>query len=438
MDRRRVASLGVTAALLGCATFGGSACGLLLTHGPPTGYQGMSSFSCTHSNTKPLLDVVWAGLNLAGAAELYASKGFGNLGGHIDVGTLAVYAVSGIVGLNRTGQCRAAEQQWASRHATERTPGQTRLSAAPSGPTAPSDKSPSIAVTQQAAPTVAAPADVAPRPPAAPRATLTPPTVPGVSPPRPVVAPAGGLMVLHNAFRQNSAVLQPTAMADLNPMASAIRASPNSIFEIGGYTSSVGTAERNLQVSQERADAVKAYFVSKGVPASSLTAVGYGAQHPVASNRTADGRAQNMRVEIRRLAAAAPEAPTAAPVVAPAGGLMVLHNAFRQNSAVLLPTAMADLDRIAGGILAAPNWAWEIGGYTSRVGTAARNQEVSQQRADAVKTYLVSKGVPAASMTAVGYGAQHPVASNRTAAGRAQNMRVEIKRLPTAGSRGES
>ena len=46
-----------------------------------------------------------------------------------------------------------------------------------------------------------------------------------------------------------------------------------------------------------------------------------------------------------------------------------------------------------------------------------------------MKTYLVSKGVPAASLTAVGYGSRNPIANNRTAAGRRDNMRVEIKRL---------
>ena len=113
-----------------------------------------------------------------------------------------------------------------------------------------------------------------------------------------------------------------------------------------------------------------------------------------------------------------------------ANATLVLKNVtFRVNRAVLMPAAMTDLDKIAIAIKATPNSKWEIGGYTSSVGQAARNLRLSQQRADAVKSYLIGKGVPAASLTAVGYGAAHPVASNRTAKGRAQNMRVEIKRL---------
>ena len=109
---------------------------------------------------------------------------------------------------------------------------------------------------------------------------------------------------------------------------------------------------------------------------------------------------------------------------------LVLRNVnFAANRAVLLPAAQADLDKVAIAMKLMPTARWEVGGYTSNVGAAARNLRLSQQRADAVKAYLVGRGVSAASLTAVGYGAQHPIASNRTVAGRRQNMRVEIKRL---------
>ena len=133
-----------------------------------------------------------------------------------------------------------------------------------------------------------------------------------------VPASAGAPTVLENAFPQNSAVLRPAAKADLDRIAGAMRAAPGSTWEIAGYTSSVGTTARNLQVSRQRADAVKAYLVSKGVAAASLTAVGYGSRQPVASNRSAAGRRKNMRVEIRRLAPAARPAATAATAAAPA------------------------------------------------------------------------------------------------------------------------
>ncbi len=109
---------------------------------------------------------------------------------------------------------------------------------------------------------------------------------------------------------------------------------------------------------------------------------------------------------------------------------VVLRNVtFRTARAVLTPAARTELDKIAIALKLQPTARWQVDGYTSSVGTAARNMRLSQQRADAVKTYLVSKGVSAASLTAVGHGAANPIASNRTARGRAQNMRVEIKRV---------
>jgi len=113
-----------------------------------------------------------------------------------------------------------------------------------------------------------------------------------------------------------------------------------------------------------------------------------------------------------------------------AGAALVIRNInFRASTATLLPTSNAELDKIAIAILATPNSRWEVGGYTDSRGVPAANQRLSQARAQAVMQYLVSKTVPAASLTAVGYGSQRPAAPNTTAAGRAQNRRVEIKRI---------
>ena len=122
---------------------------------------------------------------------------------------------------------------------------------------------------------------------------------------------------------------------------------------------------------------------------------------------------------------------TVVPIELPAvNATMVMRNVnFRVNSSVLLPAARTELDKVAIAMKAAPNARWEIGGYTSNVGTAAANLRLSRLRANAVKTYLQSKGVSAASLTAVGYGETNFIATNRTAAGRLQNRRVEVKRL---------
>lgn len=112
------------------------------------------------------------------------------------------------------------------------------------------------------------------------------------------------------------------------------------------------------------------------------------------------------------------------------GQTMVLRNVtFVTGSSRLTTASRPILDQIAAAILATPNSRWEIGGYTDNRGTVAGNTRISQARAASVVTYLVSKGVSRDALVAVGYGPRNPVAPNTTLAGRAQNRRVEVKRL---------
>jgi outer membrane protein OmpA-like peptidoglycan-associated protein len=112
-----------------------------------------------------------------------------------------------------------------------------------------------------------------------------------------------------------------------------------------------------------------------------------------------------------------------------AASLVIRNITFRAGTSRLLPTSFAELDRIAIAIVSTPNTRWEIAGHTDAQGVAAANMRLSQARAQAVMTYLASKNVPASAMTAVGYGSTRAIAPNTRAAGRAQNRRVEIKRL---------
>ncbi|MGB1699190.1 MAG: OmpA family protein [Nannocystaceae bacterium] len=70
----------------------------------------------------------------------------------------------------------------------------------------------------------------------------------------------------------------------------------------------------------------------------------------------------------------------------------------------------------------------EIGGHTDSKGSGKYNQKLSQQRVEAVRTYLINKGIDPSRMTAVGYGEDMPIDTNRTAEGRANNRRVEFVR----------
>lgn len=102
---------------------------------------------------------------------------------------------------------------------------------------------------------------------------------------------------------------------------------------------------------------------------------------------------------------------------------------FATNSANLTPGSAATLDEAAATLVKRGNVRVEVAGHTDSRGSAARNRVLSQQRAESVMRYLVSKGVDPANLTARGYGPDSPVADNRTESGRAANRRVELRIL---------
>jgi outer membrane protein OmpA-like peptidoglycan-associated protein len=92
----------------------------------------------------------------------------------------------------------------------------------------------------------------------------------------------------------------------------------------------------------------------------------------------------------------------------------------------LKPGAREKLAKIAGILIAYPGLDIEVGGYTDNVGGDDMNMKLSENRANAVRNYLVEQGVVTNSVSAKGYGNTLPVASNDNAAGRQENRRVEM------------
>jgi outer membrane protein OmpA-like peptidoglycan-associated protein len=99
---------------------------------------------------------------------------------------------------------------------------------------------------------------------------------------------------------------------------------------------------------------------------------------------------------------------------------------FDFNKYTLKPGAREKLAKVSGILLAYPGLKIQVEGHTDAIGSDEYNQKLSQQRADGVREYLVSQGVPAATIAAIGLGKGDPVATNDTAAGRQQNRRVEM------------
>jgi outer membrane protein OmpA-like peptidoglycan-associated protein len=99
---------------------------------------------------------------------------------------------------------------------------------------------------------------------------------------------------------------------------------------------------------------------------------------------------------------------------------------FNVNSATLKPTARERLAKVAGILIAYPDIHVEVDGYTDNTGSLDYNQQLSQQRADTVRSYLAQQGVPSSSIEAKGFGPNDPVASNDSPQGRQQNRRVNL------------
>ena len=99
---------------------------------------------------------------------------------------------------------------------------------------------------------------------------------------------------------------------------------------------------------------------------------------------------------------------------------------FQTGKSDLSQAADAALSRVAYNLKQFPNTDVTVVGYTDNTGSEQLNQNLSEKRAESVVHYLESQGIPAARLKAVGMGENDPIASNSTAAGRAQNRRVEM------------
>jgi outer membrane protein OmpA-like peptidoglycan-associated protein len=127
------------------------------------------------------------------------------------------------------------------------------------------------------------------------------------------VASGGGMNMLGKKFTDaklvthginfdiDKATIKPESMGTLNMVVQIMKENPDIKFEIDGHTDNTGTAQRNLSLSQQRAEAVKAQLVSMGVEASRLSAKGFGDSKPISDNTTLEGRANNRRVEFVKM-----------------------------------------------------------------------------------------------------------------------------------------
>lgn len=185
-----------------------------------------------------------------------------------------------------------------------------------------------------------------------------------------------------------------------------------------GYTDSTGDEQYNMDLSKRRADAVADYLTTLGVPADKLQTLGRGENDPLVPNDSDENRARNRRVEV--VVVGQPRALDA--MVFPSVALFERRSAeINAEGKLLLERSITKAsDVLKKAVFVA------IVGHTDDVGDDAYNQELSEQRAMAVRDYLVGGGADDSKITTWGAGESQPIASNATPEGRAENRRVEV------------
>lgn len=110
------------------------------------------------------------------------------------------------------------------------------------------------------------------------------------------------VFVLDNVeFDFGKSTLRAASYATLDDLIDYLKRKTNERIEIGGHTDNIGSDEKNLALSLERAKSIVAYLIAKGIDPSRLEAKGYGAEEPIEDNSTEEGRQKNRRTEVKIL-----------------------------------------------------------------------------------------------------------------------------------------
>jgi outer membrane protein OmpA-like peptidoglycan-associated protein len=184
---------------------------------------------------------------------------------------------------------------------------------------------------------------------------------------------------------------------------------------------------RNL--SLDRAKAVLEYFTNfGGLKRENFQVFGMGDNSPVADNTNEEGRMRNRRIEI--VTDSVNSLPDTKEKIEETFNQFILRtdDTFESNSTTLTTLAKFLLDEIASYIKNQPESKWKIEGYTDNQGSDSSLKKLSNNWANAIYDYLISRGLSADKITVFGLGGGSPIATNNTEEGRSANRRIMIIR----------
>jgi outer membrane protein OmpA-like peptidoglycan-associated protein len=238
--------------------------------------------------------------------------------------------------------------------------------------------------------------------------------------------------------------------ADLHVAKQTLNAAEKSFSEDGDTqnTKDVAyTAERQVQIAESRARTSQVMGQKEQVVAqmnaaqtsavrTTSAALGRANKQLTTQSQQLDTERQRRQEAEKRAAQAAADLARIASVKQEARGMVITLSGsvlFASGKSELLPAAQAKLSSVAEALVSQdPDSKLVIEGHTDSQGSAALNQELSKNRAEAVRVYLISHGIAGDRVTSQGLGPSRPIADNASPEGRANNRRVEIVVQPSA------
>ena len=257
-------------------------------------------------------------------------------------------------------------------------------------------------------------------------------------------------------FKHNKYTINDDSYDLLDKLVSIASKCPKKTISIGGHTDSTGSAEYNLNLSSNRAKAVKAYLVKKGIKEKRVLAIGYGELNPIASNETKSSRAKNRRIEFNVAdgknistiikpkvekdivkKTVTKKATKKRTIITKGKDSTYCKAKFRsilENDKVYLSMDRKKVAKKSFKLLnslskvaqSCPSTKIVIEAHTDSIGSDKDNMILSKTKAKTIKRYMTNKGVKESRIIAVGFGETKPITDNSTAEGRKQNRRVKI------------
>lgn len=246
--------------------------------------------------------------------------------------------------------------------------------------------------------------------------------------------------------------IDSASQAWIDRLVETVRDLRNYTVVVEGHADNFGSFQENQQRSEQRAQRILQLLTDRGVPRERIQVQSFGSRRPVAPNTSAEGRRRNNRADVKLLGTGAaqpsrpmrqqetPRPPTSEravdslvfrppDVVDPAQGStaasVVLE--IEHSGGALDAAGRRNIEGLLRVLREQPRAVLQIEGHSDNFGSMEASQQRSQARADRVLAHVLAQGITRERVQVRAFGSRRPVASNRTAEGRRQNNRVELR-----------